>query len=81
MALLGKKFRFLWLKVTNKLNLFFQKSFLGRINELFKSNQNLCASLTMYIDLKIENRSAVACIGQNQNWLKLKIYGIKVFQI
>ena len=25
MALLGKKFRFLWLKVTNKLNLFFQK--------------------------------------------------------
>ena len=70
MALLGKKFRFLWLKVTNKLNLFFfKKSFLGRINELFKSNQNWCASLTMYIDLKIENRSAVACIGQNQNFV------------
>ena len=65
MALLGKKFRFLWLKVTNKLNPFFKKGFLGRINELFKSNQNWCAIPTMYIDFKIENCLAVACIEQN----------------
>ena len=64
MALLGKKFRFLWLKLTNKLNLFFKKGFLGSINELFKSNQNWCASSTMYIDFKIESRLAVACLGK-----------------
>ena len=29
MALLGKKFRFLWLKVTNNLNLFSKKAFLA----------------------------------------------------
>ena len=71
MALLRKMFRFLWLKVTNMLNLFFKKDFLGSINELFKSNQNCCACPTMYIDFKIENCLAVACLEKisEYRWL------------
>ena len=73
MALLGKRFRFLWLKVTNELNLFFKKGFLGSINELFRSNQNWCASPTMYIQFKSENCLALACLEKNQNFVGLII--------
>ena len=87
MALLRKKFRFLWLKVTNELNLFFKKGFLGSINELFKSNHNWCSSPTMYIDFKIENCLAVACLEKNSEfrWLiiankRIMFFNFSLFQ-
>ena len=70
MSLLGKKNRFLWLKVTNQINLFFfNRSLVGIINELFKSNKSWCASPTMYIKFKSENRLAVACLEKIQNFV------------
>ena len=53
------------------------------VKELFKSNQNWCASLIMCIKLEIENRLAVACLENKMKFsLELiKINGINFFRI
>ena len=42
---------------------------------MFKSNQNWCASLTMYVDLKNEDRLALACLEKISEfrWLKVAV--------
>ena len=62
---------------------FFEYSMFRNVKELFKSNQNWCASLTMCIKLEKENRLAVACL---ENKMKvslelIKINGINFFRI
>ena len=53
------------------------------VKELFKSNQNWCASLTMCIELENENRLAVACLENKMKFsLELiKTNGINFFRI
>ena len=65
-ACLEKKSEFRWLIVANKRILFFKYSLFQNVKELFKADQNWCASPTMYIKPKSQNRLAVACLEKNQ---------------
>ena len=67
-ACLEKKSDFRWLIVAKKRIIFFKYSLFQNVKELSKSNQNWCASLNMYIEIKSENRLAVACLEKNQNF-------------
>ena len=86
MALLGKKFRFLWLKVTNKLKYFFQKRLSWQNQRVAQVQPKLmCESHYVY---RFQNLKPFSCslhrTKSEFRWLKLKINemnGIKVFQI
>ena len=60
MALQGKKFRFLWLKLTNKLNLFFQKSLSGQHQQIAQIQPKLVCE-SHYVN-RIQKRKQFSCI-------------------
>ena len=72
-ACLEKKSEFRWLIFAKKRIIFFKYSLFQNVKELFKSNQNWCASPTMYNERKSENRLAVACLEKKSDFRSLII--------
>ena len=55
----------------NEVNemLFLKNSLFEIVKELSKSNQNWCASSTIYAEVKNENSLARACLGKSKNFV------------